>query len=267
MPVTLYRVMPEKESDIHKTIEDITYSVDMTGRDKRPPVKMSTIEIEMGPELLVLYNRLKKEFILDVEEGKVTVKNFMAKTAKLRQVCQGAVYIPSPNAVPGRPDPDRKTSFIHSYKADVLKELLDVHQGEPLLVVIYFKFDKDIIETTLKRKLPCIDGATTEEEVARLLASWDRKELDILLVHPAVVASGLNMQKGGHNIIFYSQSPSLEDTEQLIGRLRRRDQEADCIYANHIVFAGGIDNHIVEGLQKHAKTQQELIDYIQRVIR
>lgn len=134
-----------------------------------------------------------------------------------------------------------------------------------MMVAIQFKFDPEIIAKAFGRPLPLIAGGMTEDETTRILARWDRRELDVLLVHPTVVASGLNMQKGGHNLIYYAMTTSLEDYEQLIGRLRRRDQTASCIYVNHIVFDDSIDQHIVQALQAHAKTQQDLLDYLQRI--
>lgn len=265
LPITLYKVIKDREHLIHKQIADMTYSVDMTGKDTRPPVKHTAVELDMPKTLREQYKQLEKHFILELAEGTVVASNLMAKSSKLRQLTQGALYIPSPTAVKGKADPNRKVSYVHSIKAEALKEIIELMQEEPVIAAIQFRFDIDIITKTFGRALPLIAGGTSEADTTVLLARWDQRKIPLLLVHPASVSDGLNMQEGGHNLIYYGITTSLEQYDQLIGRLRRRGQEASCVYVQHLVIKDTIDYHIVEALNNHCKTQEDLLKYLQRI--
>ena len=49
----------------------------------------------------------------------------------------------------------------------------------------------------------------------------------MLLVHPKSAGHGLNLQHGGHHVVFMSLPWSLELYEQTIGRLHRSGQTRD----------------------------------------
>jgi SNF2 family DNA or RNA helicase len=58
-------------------------------------------------------------------------------------------------------------------------------------------------------------------------ASWDRGELEMLLIHPKSAGHGLNLQYGGSRMIWLSLPWSLELYEQTVGRLHRGGQRHD----------------------------------------
>ena len=264
LPVTIYKVRKDKEAEIHGRIADITCSVDSSNKDTRPPVKHNKIMLDLPAPARKIYRELEKEFITHLKSGTVVVKNVMALSAKLRQVVQGALYIAGPGAIPGKADKNRKTEFIHSVKAEALRELVDLLQGEPLLCAVQFIFDPRIINKVFGKTLPKITGGTSEQETASLLARWDAGDLELLLTHPASTSHGLNMQKGGSNIVFYGHPWSLELFEQFEGRIRRRGQKAEFVQMHHLIMKDTMDEAIIDALNNNAKTQDDLIAFLQK---
>ena len=57
------------------------------------------------------------------------------------------------------------------------------------------------------------------------IAAWNRGEIPLLLGHPAGVGHGLNLQDGGHIIVWFGPIYDLELWEQFIDRLYRQGQQ------------------------------------------
>ena len=73
----------------------------------------------------------------------------------------------------------------------------------------------------LKRKFPHAQTLDDTNAIER----WNAGQVELLLVHPKSAGHGLNLQHGGHHIVFLSLPWSLELYEQTIGRLHRSGQK------------------------------------------
>lgn len=60
-----------------------------------------------------------------------------------------------------------------------------------------------------------------------MIDAWNRGEIELLLIHPKSAGHGLNLQHGGCRMVFLSLPWSLEEYEQVIGRLHRSGQRHD----------------------------------------
>ena len=63
------------------------------------------------------------------------------------------------------------------------------------------------------------------------IAAWNRGEIPVLLAHPASVGYGLNLQDGGHVIVWYGLTWSLELYQQANARLHRKDTSQAALLA------------------------------------
>jgi len=61
----------------------------------------------------------------------------------------------------------------------------------------------------------------------RAIERWNNGEVELFAIHPKSAGHGLNLQHGGHHIVFLSLPWSLELYEQTIGRLHRSGQRHD----------------------------------------
>lgn len=60
-----------------------------------------------------------------------------------------------------------------------------------------------------------------------IIPRWNTGEIPVLLVHPASVSHGIELQHGGHEIIWFSNQYSNDKMEQLNARVWRRGQKHD----------------------------------------
>ena len=90
------------------------------------------------------------------------------------------------------------------------------------------------------------------------MADWKAGRIQLGFIHPASAGHGLNLQSGGHILVWFTPTWSLELYEQTNGRLNRQGQTHP-VTIIRIITAGTIDTRIVQALEKKDTTQQALI--------
>jgi SNF2 family DNA or RNA helicase len=169
-------------------------------KDKLPP--LHTVEVSCKMDMAD-YNKMKKDFVLD----DVVAVNAAVVTQKLQQMSSGFLYS------------DNGPIWLSSHKFDRLEELLDENQHANTLLV--YQYQEELAE--LKRRFKHLTTLDDEGAIER----WNRGEVALLAVHPKSAGHGLNLQHGGHHIVFLSLPWSLELYEQTVGRLHRSGQRHD----------------------------------------
>ena len=91
------------------------------------------------------------------------------------------------------------------------------------------------------------------------LRDWNDGKIEALLAHPASTAYGLNMQKGGHYIVWFGTGWNLELYQQANARLHRQGQPHP-VTVYKLVCQGTIDERANKALEGKKSVQQGLID-------
>lgn len=239
---------------IKNNIEDITFRLDANDYLNMPESIYNNIPLVLPPKLRDKYKELEDNFFLEFAESEATAFSAAALSMKLRQFIQGAVYT------------DQKDgSFypLHSLKFDALKELLETSAGQPILCPIQFKFERKMINEFMGKNVPCIAGGTTPSESTRYIHAWNKSEIPLLLCHPASLGHGVNLQAGGHNMLWFGLTWSLEHYQQLNGRLVRQGQKSS-VTINHLIIKDTMDERVASVLKKKDATQSKLLDVLRR---
>ena len=236
-----YRLLPGADEAIQARIADICMSLRKEDYLSLPGQLYETVEITPPPALLKQYRQFERDRIMEAMDGdgEIVALNAAALTGKLLQFANGAIY-----------DDNGNPHLIHNLKLDALEDLIEAANGEPVLVFYAFKHDRDRI----MRRVPCRELATSED-----IDAWNRKEIPVALAHPASVGHGLNLQEGGHIIIWFGLTWSLELYQQANERLNRPGQTHVCrIY--HLVLKGTHDERVLAALERKDTSQRALID-------
>jgi SNF2 family DNA or RNA helicase len=93
------------------------------------------------------------------------------------------------------------------------------------------------------------------------IEQWNAGELSLLMMHPASGGHGLNLQTGGHIIVWFGQSWSLELDQQLNARLDRQGQKKSVII-NRIVAKGTMDEDVIRAIKSKEHTQEALMNAV-----
>ena len=135
----------------------------------------------------------------------------------------------------------------HAMLAPLFAEL-----REPLLVWVEFRADRaQVHEAATKKGLSAMDvGATGAIDL------WNRRALDVLVANPAEAAHGLNLQKGGRAMLWFTLPWSLELYDQAIGRLKRHGQKAT-VYIERWVVANTVEDRVAQALTERRNVVRE----------
>jgi SNF2 family DNA or RNA helicase len=189
------------------------------------------------------YQKLEKEMLLEVDGATIDAGSAAILTNKLLQLCSGAVYDEEKNIVP-----------IHDCKIEAFLETVEALNGQPALV--FYNFKHDVIR--IKKALEGSGLRVRELKTPQDQADWNARKIDILLAHPASAAYGLNLQKGGNHVIWFSLNWSLELYQQANKRLDRPGQ-TERVIIHHLIVKGGMDEEVVKVLREKGGTQEGLM--------
>ncbi|HEM3533587.1 DEAD/DEAH box helicase [Streptococcus suis] len=243
-----YIPMDYAECQIQDKISDITISMKALDYLDMPELISTKKLVRMSEKEKEKYSQFKKEYVMSELDGlEVTAANAASLTNKLVQLSNGAVYTD-----------DHTVVALHEQKLDALEDILESANGEPVLVAYWFKHDLARIINRLEKLKVKSRVLKTEEDIRE----WNKGNVPVGLLHPAGAGHGLNLQKGGHNLVWFGLTWSLELYQQTNARLWRQGQEAETVVIQHIVTEGTIDEEILKALENKDAQQERLIEAV-----
>lgn len=240
----------ETEQKISDLIKDICISMSAEDYLKMPDKLMYYDRVKLSDKDFKAYKTFEREQVLEfIESGEtITAASAAALSNKLQQFANGAVY-----------DADRKVLQLHDEKIEKLKELVEAANGQPVLIAYTFKHDLDKIMEALKEYKP------VKLEKPEQIADWNAGKINVLVTHPASAGHGLNLQKGGHIMIWYGLTWALELYQQFNARLYRQGQKKP-VSIHHIIATDTVDEKIIKSLDGKDTTQRSLMDAIKEIV-
>ena len=226
------------QKEIERKISDICMSMSAEDYLELPERIDNEIKIRLSEKEMKQYNQMERDQLLRIDDETVVALNAAAVMNKLLQMANGSVYADGGDVV-----------RIHEKKLDALEEIIDT-TGEPVLVFYSFRHDLEAI----KKRIPDARELESSEDIAR----WNQGEIPVLLCHPASVGYGLNLQDGGHVIVWYGLTWSLELYQQANARLFRQGQQK-AVIIHHLIAEGTVDEQVMRALQHKDTSQSALL--------
>lgn len=239
------------ESEIYRRISDIVISMKNT-KLQLPELTMNDVYVHMDESEMKLYQRMKKDQVLTFDKvGDVTAVNAAVLAAKLSQMASGALYT----------DEKRNFKIIHKKKLEQVAYILR-NLDSPAIIAYHFQSDLIMLENYLKDV--GIDAYRFDGS-PEMIHAWNEGKIPVMLLQPASAGHGLNLQQGGHTLIWYTMPWSLEEYLQCNARLYRQGQSEHTVI-HHILCKGTIDERIHNILQKKDASQSALIEAVKAQI-
>lgn len=235
------------EQEIYDAIAPEVMSLKAADYLKMPKRVDNFVSVHLPKKAMDTYKHLKKDLVLSMNDAEITAASAATLAGKLLQMANGRVYTDEHGILD-----------IHHAKVDALAEIVEANEGRPILVFYSFKHDLPALQDRFPDAV-ILKGA---EEVRR----WNRGEVPILLAHPASTAYGLNLQTGGHIIVWYGLTWSLELYQQANARLYRQGQEKPVII-HHLVARGTMDEQVMYAIRRKAAGQKALLEAVKATIR
>ena len=238
-----YVPRPGAEASIYARISDITISMKALDYLEMPAcIHVNHAATLTGPERK-LYDQLKRDLILPLDGGDIDAANAASLSNKLLQMSSGAVY-----------DENGSTRVTHQRKLELLEDLVEAANGQPVLIAYWFRHDRTRIIEYLQAAGYSVRELLTSEDIA----AWNRGDVPVALIHPASAGHGLNIQSGGHILIWFSLTWSLELYQQTNARLWRQGQ-TQTVTVHHIITENTVDEDVLAALESKDVSQERLI--------
>lgn len=210
--------------------------------------------VALPPKARKLYDDIEEDLYAKMGAQEVTVANSAAAGTKLRQICNGAVYVDDDMAARAM-GKKRSVLELHPAKLDMLEELVDELQGQPMLVAYEFNHDLDRLRKRFP-DAPYIGAGVSSKRAKEIEDGWNEGSIPLLFGHPAAMGHGLNFQKcNAAHVAWFGMMWDLELVDQFFKRVRRQGNKAKRVFNHYIMAKDTVDEDVFWALQHKAKGQ------------
>lgn len=243
--VSKYRLRDGSQKWIDSRLSDICISMRSEDYLDLPPTIVNRVEVAMPLAAVKAYETMKRDLVTQLESGDhVTAASAAVASGKLSQITSGFMY----HEDTGAPGP-RPVDELHRAKVDAVAEIIAEAEGG---VLVFYRFRHEL--EMLRKAMP--EARTVDEP--GVLEEWNAGRVPVLLAHPASAGHGLNLQSGGHTVVWASPTWSLELYQQANARLARQGQTRP-VMIHHVVVPSSVDTSILSTLEGKSSVQDALM--------
>lgn len=236
---------PGARQRISKRLADISMSMQASDYLDMPDVIDGGLTLALPPDEMRDYQAFQREQLMQLDNTDIEAVTAAALTNKLLQYTGGALY-----------DDQHNWHEVSTAKLEALQDIME-STDESVLIYYQYQSEKD-------RILKMLPDAVTFTGEPELLERWNAGKIRLMLAHPASVAYGLNMQAGGHIIVWYTPTWNLELYMQANARLHRQGQTKPVVIY-HLIAAGTIDERVMQALNCKNGSQAALLKHIKEL--
>lgn len=231
------------QNEVEGRLKDLCVSLSAEEYSNLPPIHETVVRVELSLTEMEHYCQFENDAITQLHGEEVNAINGGALTGKLLQWANGAIFT----------DPERKTwKKIHDHKMDALDDLVEESCGSPLIVAYRYRHDAERILKRYKK-------AKLLDKNPQTVSDWNAGKISMLVMHPRSGGHGLNLQDGGHRIVWFGLNWDLELVIQLNGRLQRKGQTKP-VFVYYITAEGTADELVAACIEQKKYTSRNFMD-------
>ncbi len=227
---------------IEDKIKDISFSLLSADHIKMPDRVDNVITLKLGEREQAIYDEMEHDYLVTVDDTTLVALSAGVVAGKLLQMANGACY----------KNESHEYVDIHDIKLQALRDIVD-DTDQPVLVAYSYEHDLDRFKSYFKGyDYEIFDGSEKQKQ------RWDNGEIKIFFAHPAQAGHGLNLQKGGHVIVWFGLTWNLEHYLQFNARLYRQGQK-ETVIIHHLLVKGSMDEDVYKAIKKKDQLQTSLM--------
>lgn len=198
----VFEPMPGAEEEIIAAVRDLHITLDPYDWFDIDRPNFVKVPVVLDKKLMAQYKQLHQDSVLRLgAEKTINAVNAGVLISKCLQFASGAVF-----------DENRQVHHIHDAKLEACDSVIEELCGAPVIIVYAFTHELARLRKAYPKGKVLDDRKETED-------AWNRGDIPVLFVNPQSAAHGLNLQVGGHNMIFFSSTFNLELFQQVIERI------------------------------------------------
>ena len=239
---------PGASALIGELMSDVTVSLKAEDWIEVPDLIETDVRIALSPTEAKAYKDFERDQLLTLEGKDIEAVTAAALANKLLQFTGGAMY-----------DTEHGWHTTNDAKLRALEDIIETAGDEPVLVFYQFKHELSRLLERFKALQPVTFSGESET-----LRAWNEGKIHLLLCQPASVQYGLNMQNGGHIIVWYTPTWNLEQYQQANARLHRQGQERP-VLCYRLICEGTIDTRVISAISAKDCAQESLLAIIRQI--
>ena len=234
-----WKLKEGSEAEIYKKLEGLCISLSSKDYLDLPERRFIRHEFALSKSTMKTYRQLERETLLPFADGDIDGATATVLRSKLLQLAGGAAY-----------DDNGGVKVLNDDKLVVLDQLIEEANGQPVLIFYNYKHELARILERYPEAVSIKDGNAVQR--------WNAGEIPILLAHPASAGHGLNLQAGGHIIIWFGPTDNLEYYQQANKRLHRPGQK-QVVLIHHILAKDTWDIPVIDSTLLPKEAQQDAL--------
>jgi SNF2 family DNA or RNA helicase len=223
-----------------------------------PKLTHNVIPVQLPATVRKVYNALSDDLVAKTSAGAtLTAASAAAAVMKLRQITNGWAY------------GEEGSVHLHDAKLDALADLVEEQSGSPIIVAVAFLHEVPAIRAALKgvlpegTEIPYLGGGVSKSAADYIVGLWNAGELPVLIVHPTSVAHGLNLQAGGHAMVWFGLTWNSEEHDQCIARVYRQGQSKPVVI-HYLTAKDTVDEDIAQALASKTDVQASVLNRLKK---
>lgn len=260
---TVYRwkLQQGAEQSIYEKMKSNVISLKSEGLLELPDIVYDNRYVKLPKKAQKVYDKVNKELrqkllneedaILETENNNIEIANSAVLANKLTQLTSGAIY----DNILDVDDTEvtRHYDILHDEKMKALKDIVETSTS-PILVFFWYKSE-------LERMSKYIDFEYLDphrKDFTDIVSRWNNGDIPVLVAHPASAGHGLNLQEGGHTIVWMTPINSNEQYRQANKRIYRSGQ-THTVSIIHLLVANSEDEVVMKRLSTKEEGQDRLM--------
>lgn len=267
------------EKEITRKISDICLVMKAEDYLDMHELHFVPVPVRLDERTSELYRQMEEESVIEMlppdfdeyldDPIAIEAEQAASLQSKLLQMSSGFIY---DTKIVGITEDDKvikqKDMYrLHDLKFDALEELLETTlEGKNVLIAYHFK-------PTLARLQERFKDLVVMDDEGKCIKKWNAGKIRLLAAHPQSAGHGLNLQRGGHVIVYVDNPWSLERFQQFNGRLHRQGQlypvtvyqmKTELVTPNGSVVPT-VDETVIEALIEKRDVQEEFFALLERI--
>jgi SNF2 family DNA or RNA helicase len=235
--------LKDSKEVISEKVSDICMFAD--GSDiELPPKEEIIVNLEWDLEKQMTYNEFKKSYVLELENGDLSVNSITGLINKTLQLSNGCVYV----------DKELNYKVFDDTKLNLMKDFIKTARDN-MLVFYSFKFDKN--------RLLTLDGAR-EIKSDKDVDDWNDGKIKVGVISPYSFQYGANLQYGGSIVVWYGLLWGLENYLQSNRRIWRYGQK-NKVEVYYLLMKNTNDYIVYQRLISKDLDEQEFLNKIKLI--
>ena len=240
-----WHLRPGAADEISSRMADVCVSLKAEDWLEVPDLIESDTLIALSPSESKAYRDFERDQLMSLDGKDIEALTAASLANKLLQFTGGAMY-----------DTEHGWHEVSDAKLRALEDLLETSGEEPVLVFYQYKHELERLRDRFKALQPVTFSGEPE-----VLQAWNEGRIRLMLCQPASVQYGLNMQAGGHIIVWYTPTWNLEQYQQANARLHRQGQNHP-VLCYRLICAGTIDERVIRAISGKCGAQEALLGMI-----